>query len=655
MIKEKHLPVILIISLLFSVAFIITGFITVNSEEYSPSEPEYVEKVFDKDSIINIDIQIDQEQWDYMIENALSEVYVPCDIVINGEKYQTVGIRPKGNSSLSMVAGSSENDRFSFRIDFSQYIKGQSLYGLSRMSLNNMIGDASYMKEYLSYEMFDEMGVNTPVYAYANITLNGEEWGLYLAVEIMEKDYLERNYGSNYGNLYKPDGSKMIKNDDDTAENKTSGIPMGIPQRPEGDFQAGNRPTPPMGMMRGNSDTGNASSTTMQLPGFPGATGPGFPPDMESGDEMRGGMMGKASNGTDLVYVDDNISSYSDIFDYTITKSTSDADKKRLISIIKMLNSGENLEESIDVDEVLRYFAVNTFLVNLDSYVGSTRHNYYLYEKDGVMEILPWDLNLSFGGFQMSDSSKVVNFPIDSPAAVSMETSPLISKLLEIEEYKEKYHEYLNEILEIYSNSNKYIEEIDNLNNLIGEYVENDVTSFFDYEKYQTAVEELKNYYEERSKSITAQLSGEQPSTEYGNMETDLNLQALGTMSTGDRENRDERNFMDFNGGEESFPMGEMPDMSEFNTTESSASGDGGALITTEVQKSSEDSLTNSTDTTTPFVNANNTPNQPASGNETQVMNSTNFSGLVTLAISFISIISGCLFTRFYKRKKFNS
>ncbi|MDO7203576.1 CotH kinase family protein [Paraclostridium bifermentans] len=42
---------------------------------------------------------------------------------------------------------------------------------------------------------------------------------------------------------------------------------------------------------------------------------------------------------------------------------------------------------------------MNTFLVNLDSYSGGMYHNYYLYEKDGVSEILPWDLNMSFGGF----------------------------------------------------------------------------------------------------------------------------------------------------------------------------------------------------------------------------------------------------------------
>lgn len=41
------------------------------------------------------------------------------------------------------------------------------------------------------------------------ITVNGEEWGLYLAVEGVEESFLQRNYGKDYGELYKPDSTNM--------------------------------------------------------------------------------------------------------------------------------------------------------------------------------------------------------------------------------------------------------------------------------------------------------------------------------------------------------------------------------------------------------------------------------------------------------------
>lgn len=57
--------------------------------------------------------------------------------------------------------------------------------------------------------------------------------------------------------------------------------------------------------------------------------------------------------------------------------------------MVKALNTGENMDKYLDIDEFLRYFAANTFLVNLDSYAGSMKHNYYLYEENGVFQILP--------------------------------------------------------------------------------------------------------------------------------------------------------------------------------------------------------------------------------------------------------------------------
>ena len=61
------------------------------------------------------------------------------------------------------------------------------------------------MKDYLTYTMMNEFGAAAPLCSFVYITVNGEDWGLYLAVEGVEDSFLERNYGSDYGELYKPD------------------------------------------------------------------------------------------------------------------------------------------------------------------------------------------------------------------------------------------------------------------------------------------------------------------------------------------------------------------------------------------------------------------------------------------------------------------
>ena len=79
----------------------------------------------------------------------------------------------------------------------------------------------------------------------------------------------------------------------------------------------------------------------------------------------------------------------------------------------------------------------------------------------------------------MNDSSKVINFPIDTPVTDTMENSPLISSILNVDEYKNLYHSYLNNIVNNYINSGYFKNKINYLNDLIYEYVKNDKTAFY--------------------------------------------------------------------------------------------------------------------------------------------------------------------------------
>ena len=516
MIKEKYTNIISIISIALIAILILVSIPFINKADnitVEISQPDYVSKLFNKDKVSEIDIMIDDKTWQDLLDNAIKEEYYNCDISINGEVFSNVGIRAKGNSSLSMVANDSTTDRYSFKIDFGEYIKGQSYYGLDKLALNNNISDATSMKEYLSYEMFSEMGIPTPGFAYSNIKVNGKEWGLYLAVEVMEESFIERYYGNSEGNLYKPEGMELGGNMNFQARDMEEMRPRNQPQgNNQNDFKKSlekNLQDPKdVEVQQGNDERRNIPNN------------------------MAGPRMGMGGNsGTNLVYINDDISSYSGIFDNAIFKTTGKKDKQTLVNIIKNLNDDVDLEKYIDVDEVLRYFSVNTFLVNLDSYAGSMKHNYYIYERDGQIQILPWDLNLSFAGHEMSEGNKAINFPIDNPVTDTMENSPLISKLLEVDEYKEIYHEYLEKLVLEYINSDRYEASISKVNSLIGDYIKNDPTAFYTYEEYKESLPVLLRFGKDRADSIIAQLNGQQPSTTYGTLSTNIDLSLLGSMN----------------------------------------------------------------------------------------------------------------------------
>ena len=596
MISNKHFNAIVAILMIIAICFsslivLLPKNITLAT---SITQPNYVTTIFDDDKVIEINIEMSEDDWQEMIDNASAEEYTSANITVNGTTYTNVGIRPKGNSSLSQIVADSTTDRFSFKLKFDKYIDGQTLDGLSKLVLNNNMSDTTYMKEYLSYKLLDSLNVPTPECAYAHITVNGEEWGLYLAVEPIEEEFIERHYGSINGNLYKPESDSVaMGNKDDNGQMQTppdmnngdNSMQMQTPpdmnngdtsmqmQTPpdmsNGDTSMQMQPPPDMNngdtsiQMQTPPDMNNGdNSMQMQTPpdmsngdnSMQMQTPPDMnngdnsmqmqtPPDMNNGDNSMqmpqsmpngiGGGMGGNSNGADLVWNGDDVSNYSSIFDNAIFKTTDSDDYTKILDMIEHLDSLEDIVSYLNVDEVLRYFAVNTFLVNLDSYASNMKHNYYLYEDDGLVSILPWDYNLSFAGFQAGSASNAINFPIDSPVSDSLEASPLIGKLLEVDKYKELYHQYLNEIVENFINNGTYETLITKVNSLISNYVENDATAFYTFEEYTNSLTHLINFGYDRATSITAQLDGSQPSTSYGNIDTTVDLTALGQQGGG--------------------------------------------------------------------------------------------------------------------------
>lgn len=536
---------IIIISLVI-LAVIFTGILAAvpkvaGNAETAVSAPDYAGGVFDKDKITAIDIQVDEDDWQNMLDNATKEEYISCNLTINGQTITAVGIRPKGNSSLKTVA-SSDSDRYSFKFEFDHYIEGQTFMGLDKMVINNVQSDATYMKDYLSYDLMTYIGVKSPLFAYSNVTVNGKDWGLYIAVEAIEESFAQRNYGSDYGMIYKPESMEMGGGG-------------------AWDNNAGQRPAPAARQNNNGENTGNVmqnvpqqQNTQEQNPSQQERQ-PGQQQDTQQRNMGRG-MFGGSGGGTDLVYTDDEIDSYSNIFDNEVFKG-SEADYNRVVKALKNLNSGTDIEKYIDVDATLRYLAASTVVVNMDSYFSNMKHNYYLYERDGKLTMLPWDYNLAFGGFQMGSAEAAVNLAIDTPVSgVEMSERPMLAKLLEVEEYKDKYHEYLKQIVDEYFNSGYFEKTVDSVNALISEYVRNDATAFYTHEQYTEAVAMLKEFGTLRAQSIEGQLNGTIPSTTAGQSgaggklvdASAINLSIMGSQGGGgdrggmNRQDRDKNN-----------------------------------------------------------------------------------------------------------------
>lgn len=455
-----------------------------------------------------------------------------------GLVYENVAIRGKGNTSLTQVEQYG-NSRYSFKLEFDHYDNALNYYGLDKLSLNNLIQDNTMLKDYLCYQLMGSFGVDAPLCSFVYITVNGENWGLYLAVEGVEESFLQRNYGSSYGELYKPDSQSM-------GGGRGNG----------GAFSLGDWQQEAAGETGGAALTAAGSQDTIPTApegmegGFPGQEGfsPGTEGEMPEGgapelpEDPEGGGFSMGSDDTALLYTDDAYSSYQNIFDNAKTDVT-DSDKDRLIASLQQLNAQENLEEVVDVEEVIRYFVVHNFVCNFDSYTSSMIHNYYLYEEDGQLSMISWDYNLAFGGFLgSSDATALVNYPIDTPVSGgTVDSRPMLAWIFSSEEYTQLYHQYFSQFLAEWFDSGAFAQAFQQVVDLITPYVEKDPTKFCTTEEFQAGVEALEDFCLLRAQSVQGQLEGTIPSTDDGQSAdssslvdaSSVDISAMGTMNNG--------------------------------------------------------------------------------------------------------------------------
>jgi hypothetical protein len=256
MIASKHIDKIVLTVTAIGLALVILAMCAapalVNSRTGDAATLGYEKKLFDTSQIITLNIKMDKADWKDLLKNAIDEKYYCCDVVINGTTFRDVGIRAKGNTSLTSVYNDPTTQRYSLKIEFGHYIKKQTCWGLDKLVLNNNYADATNMKEAVVYDMFAYLGANASLYNYAKISVNGSYWGVYLALEAVEKSFCLRNFGAKTYELYKPETAGQNKNDDSgTTQTSGDGGKKGTPDFQNGGNNAGadasgsKRPTPP--------------------------------------------------------------------------------------------------------------------------------------------------------------------------------------------------------------------------------------------------------------------------------------------------------------------------------------------------------------------------------------------------------------------------
>ena len=180
----------------------------------APVDPSEV--LFPSDRVLEVDITLDASDWAVLREQPetigmpkatcghqpteQAYTYFPGTITIDGVTVENVGVRKKGN------LGSLSSGRPGLKIKANEFVRGQRIAGLEKLTLNNNNQDASLISQCLGYGLFAAAGVAASRCSFAHVTVNGEDLGLYSNVESIDEDFLERRFADGTGRLYESGG-----------------------------------------------------------------------------------------------------------------------------------------------------------------------------------------------------------------------------------------------------------------------------------------------------------------------------------------------------------------------------------------------------------------------------------------------------------------
>lgn len=377
--------------------------------------------LYDKSVIREVYINFSQpDYWTKLKNNYASETNLVANMTVDGNTYNEVGVRFRGNTSYMMIQNS---DKKSFAIETDFVYPEQTLMGYKNLKFNNAHEDATFMREVLYERMAAKY---TPVAKtnYIHLFINNLDWGIYPNIQAVDKTMLEEWFLSNDGARFRA-----------TTE-----------------------------------ETGN--------PGGPG--GPQW------GDGTAG-----------MNYLGKDSTTYKK---YYALKSSDIANPwQKLIETCEVLSKASSssytdLKTKIDIDKVLWFLAVENIFTDDDSYTMKGKMDYIVYyePETGRTTALEYDGNTSF---QTNAASSSNWSPFKNVANVNY---PLLNKLLNIPEYRQRYLAHYRTILKETFTPDIANSLIDETDKLISSLVVSDPKKLYSVNQYVSGLNGLKTFVSNR-------------------------------------------------------------------------------------------------------------------------------------------------------------
>jgi spore coat protein CotH len=154
-----------------------------------------VDDLFDDSAVHELRILINERDLAELRERYQENVFFPVDMQWRGVRVRNVGLRSRGLSSRSAT-------KPGLKLDFNYYVSGQRFLGLKSLVLDNLVTDASMVRERVAMRFIERMGEAAPRESFARVYINDRYEGVYAVVEPVDGDFLQRTGGERAGYLF---------------------------------------------------------------------------------------------------------------------------------------------------------------------------------------------------------------------------------------------------------------------------------------------------------------------------------------------------------------------------------------------------------------------------------------------------------------------
>ena len=142
--------------------------------------------------VSNVDLTLPQASVDTLNNDPYTTVYQTADVAITTADgvvttLTNIGVRLKGQATRTNLYGKAP-----LKLKFDAFVPGQKFLGLTRMTLNSMVQDPSFIREDTAYRIYRAMGLVAPRTTYSWVTLNDADFGLYMNIESIDAQMLKR-------------------------------------------------------------------------------------------------------------------------------------------------------------------------------------------------------------------------------------------------------------------------------------------------------------------------------------------------------------------------------------------------------------------------------------------------------------------------------